>query len=101
MTTVLLGTERMTLRLRSGAYIPLPPGEWGLIAKEWGRSLLADNKSENTIRIYMHALRQLGEWASAQTTPQGKSVAAGYAPAEMTASVMRAYMRRCLKDIRG
>lgn len=42
------------------------PGQWGTLAREWQRSLEADNKSVNTIRIYLHAVRQLGDWASEQ-----------------------------------
>lgn len=97
MTAVLLDPERMTLRLRSGVHLPLPPGEWGLIGKEWGRSLLADNKSENTIRIYLHALRMLGEWAAVQIVQRGEEILIGHSPTEMTTSAMRTYMAELLE----
>jgi site-specific recombinase XerD len=37
-----------------------------MLAKTWLKALLADNKSPNTIRIYLHAVRLLGEWAFQQ-----------------------------------
>jgi hypothetical protein len=43
---VLLDAEPMTFRLRSGACIPLPPGEWGLIAKEEGRSEIQGRRQD-------------------------------------------------------
>jgi integrase/recombinase XerC len=46
-----------------------PAGEWGLLARNWYRALKSENKSENTIRIYIYAVRQLGEWALAQPDP--------------------------------
>jgi integrase/recombinase XerC len=45
------------------------PGDWGTYAKEWRRALEADNKSPNTVRIYLHSVRMLGEWAMAQSPP--------------------------------
>lgn len=45
------------------------PGDWGILANEWRRSLESDNKSVNTIRIYLHAVRMLGDWANAQKPP--------------------------------
>jgi hypothetical protein len=42
------------------------PGLWGTLAKSWQKSLKSDNKSENTIRIYLdagigcHASRKFG-----------------------------------------
>lgn len=45
------------------AYVEAP-GEWGTLAKLWRKALEADNKSPNTIRIYLHAVRLLGEWAT-------------------------------------
>jgi hypothetical protein len=45
------------------------PGEWAALAKTWLNALKADNKSANTIRIYLHAVRLLGVWASQQPKP--------------------------------
>ncbi|GGU85011.1 tyrosine-type recombinase/integrase [Lentzea flava] len=49
--------------------ITFPAGGWGLHARGWHRALKAQNKSDNTIRIYIYAVRQLGEWAYAQAEP--------------------------------
>jgi site-specific recombinase XerD len=46
-----------------------PGGDWGLHARGWYRALKAQNKSDNTARIYMYAVRQLGDWALAQPEP--------------------------------
>ncbi|WP_246018652.1 hypothetical protein [Saccharothrix australiensis] len=43
-----------------------PGGDWGLHARGWYRALKAHNKSDNTARIYVYAVRQLGDWALAQ-----------------------------------
>ncbi len=43
------------------------PGPWGLLAREWQRTLRAENKSVNTIRIYLFAVRRFGEWSAART----------------------------------
>lgn len=40
------------------------PGPWGLLAREWQRSLRAENKSVNTVRIYLFAVRRFGEFAA-------------------------------------
>ncbi|MGI8309410.1 tyrosine-type recombinase/integrase [Saccharopolyspora hattusasensis] len=64
------------------------PGEWGTLAREWRRSLGADNKSPNTVRIYLHAVRQLGDWASSQPTP--------VEPATIKAQDIRDYMQHLL-----
>jgi site-specific recombinase XerD len=45
------------------------PGEWAALAKTWLKALKADNKSANTIRIYLHAVRLLGVWANQQPKP--------------------------------
>ncbi|MGH3862107.1 tyrosine-type recombinase/integrase [Actinokineospora sp.] len=59
-------------------------GEWGTLAQEWRRSLEADNKSTNTIRIYLHAVRLLGDWANARDEEHG--------PLEIPTSELRVYM---------
>ncbi|SDD94663.1 tyrosine-type recombinase/integrase [Actinokineospora iranica] len=59
-------------------------GEWGSLASEWRRSLEADNKSANTVRIYLHVVRLLGDWANAQETP--------IAPTTIRPSDIRDYM---------
>lgn len=37
-----------------------------MLANEWRRALEADNRSVNTVRIYVHSVRMLGEWAMSQ-----------------------------------
>lgn len=37
-----------------------------MLAKSWLKALKSDNKSPNTIRIYLHTVRLLGEWAYQQ-----------------------------------
>jgi integrase/recombinase XerC len=49
--------------------IIFPGGGWGLNARGWQRALRAQNKSDNTIRIYIHAVRLLGEWALERPEP--------------------------------
>src|SRR6266568_330464 len=46
-----------------------PPGQWGMLAKQWRRALKSDNKSARTITTYLYAVRILGEWASKQAEP--------------------------------
>jgi integrase/recombinase XerC len=94
---VLPNAEPVMFRLRSGAYLQLPPGEWGEIAKEWGRSLLADNKSENTIRIYLYALRRLGEWAVEQKFKVDGKTQVGYGPTTVTTSALRQYIAELIE----
>lgn len=45
------------------------PGDWATLGRAWQKSLTADNKSENTVRIYLHAVRMLGDWAYQQDEP--------------------------------
>jgi site-specific recombinase XerD len=60
------------------------PGEWGVLAKSWRKALMSDNKSRNTIRIYLHAVRQLGLWAYRQPKPPE--------PTTITTAEVRDYM---------
>ena len=60
------------------------PGEWGMLAKSWRKALMSDNKSRNTIRIYLHAVRQLGLWAYRQPKPPE--------PTTITTAEVRDYM---------
>lgn len=64
------------------------PGEWGILANEWRISLVADNKSPNTIRIYLHAVRLLGEWSYRQEEV--------YEPTTITTTGIREYMGELL-----
>ncbi|HEX4721552.1 MAG TPA: phage integrase N-terminal SAM-like domain-containing protein, partial [Pseudonocardiaceae bacterium] len=57
-----------------------PPGQWGMLAKQWRRALKSDNKSERTITTYLYAVRILGEWASEQAEPIEPS---GIAPGDI------------------
>lgn len=66
-----------------------PPGEWGELTREWRRSLVSDNKSKNTIRIYLHATRQLAEWAVAHEDSFG--------PTDITRSAIRDYIGELLE----
>src|SRR4029453_2308558 len=43
------------------------PGPWGLLAREWQRTLRSENKSVNTVRIYLFAVRRFGDWSAART----------------------------------
>lgn len=73
--------------MKASSYI-YAPGEWGTLARERRRSLEADNKSPNTVRIYLHCVRQLGDWASAQAEPTE--------PTTIEAQHIRDYMRYLL-----
>ena len=42
--------------MKAPSYVYVP-GEWGALAREWCRCLEADNKSSNTVRIYLHCVR--------------------------------------------
>ncbi|QWF80170.1 tyrosine-type recombinase/integrase [Amycolatopsis sp. CA-230715] len=64
------------------------PGEWGTLGREWRRSLEADNKSDNTVRIYLGVLCQLGTWAMALDEP--------YEPTEIPTSALRDYVKKVL-----
>lgn len=64
------------------------PGDWGSYANEWRRALEADNKSPNTVRIYLHSVRMLGEWAHAQAPP--------LEPEDVRAGHIRDYMKHRL-----
>ncbi len=48
-------------------HIIYPPGAWALLARQWERSLRAENKSHNTIHAYVQSLRLFGEWAHRQS----------------------------------
>jgi site-specific recombinase XerD len=65
------------------------PGQWGTLAKSWHKALKSDNKSENTIRIYLHAVRLAGEWAY-QQDPQPE-------PTTFTRDDVREYMGELLE----
>jgi len=41
-----------------------PHGQWGQLARDGHRTLRSKNKSRNTIFVYLHAVRLLGEWAA-------------------------------------
>lgn len=66
------------------------PGEWGTLAREYRRSLEADNKSPNTIRIYLGVLYRLGVWAGARPEP--------CEPTTITRSELRDYMGKVLDE---
>ncbi|GAA3890314.1 hypothetical protein GCM10022243_64000 [Saccharothrix violaceirubra] len=70
---------------KSAAAYAYAPGEWKTLGLEWCRSLEADNKSPNTVRIYLHALRLLGEWAYDQADDE-------FEPTTITTSALRDYM---------
>jgi integrase/recombinase XerC len=82
--------------------IVYPSGTWGLVAREWARALKAENKSDNTIRIYIYALRQLAEWAERQDqdpgtgadpdTETGDVVEPPAEPSEVRKTHIRAFM---------
>jgi site-specific recombinase XerD len=65
------------------------PAEWGLLAKSWLKALKSDNKSPNTIRIYLHAVRLLGEWAYRQPEPPD--------PTTITRDHIRDYMSELIE----
>lgn len=60
-------------------------GDWGTLANEWRRALEADNKSPNTVRIYLHSVRMLGDWATAQDPP--------LEPVDMDAGAIRDFIK--------
>ncbi|MBB4686975.1 tyrosine-type recombinase/integrase [Amycolatopsis jiangsuensis] len=64
--------------------IKYAPGEWGELAREWRRSLEADNKSVRTVVIYLGVVYQAGAWAMAQDEQ--------YGPTE----TLRGYMKKVL-----
>lgn len=65
------------------------PAEWGLLAKSWLKALKSDNNSENTIRIYLHAVRLLGEWAYRLDEPME--------PTTITKHEIREYMSELIE----
>lgn len=60
-------------------------GDWGTLANEWRRALEADNRSPSTVRIYLHSVRMLGDWAMAQDPP--------LEPVDMTAGSIRDFIK--------
>ncbi|GAA0509205.1 hypothetical protein GCM10011581_18610 [Saccharopolyspora subtropica] len=66
------------------------PGEWGTLAREYRRSLEADHKSPNTIRIYLGVVYQLGSWAASLDEPVD--------PYTITKSELRDYISKVLKE---
>jgi site-specific recombinase XerD len=59
------------------------------LAKSWLKALKSDNKSENTVRIYLHAVRLAGEWAYRQDEP--------LEPSDITKDQVREYMAELIE----
>ncbi|MDQ0377974.1 tyrosine-type recombinase/integrase [Amycolatopsis thermophila] len=66
------------------------PGLWGVLAQEYRRALESDNKSENTIRIYLGVIYQAGTWASELAEPKD--------PTTITKSELRDYFAKVRKE---
>ena len=60
-----------------------PPGQRSLFAREWQRALRSENKSKNTIFVYLHAVRLLDEW--------------GVGPLEVQAAHIRAFIAELIE----